>query len=185
MAGALEREIKLRFETADEARTAVRASGASLLRARRLQSDALLDTAVGTLRDTRCALRVRIEAERAYVTFKGPPQPSTMKLREELESVVGDGPLIVSIFERLGFAVWFRYEKYREEYVRGDVTVAIDETPIGTFVEIEGSAAGIHETANLLGRGPLEYILSSYRALYVQHCAERGEDAGHMVFGAS
>lgn len=185
MAGPLEREIKLRFDTADEARAAVLATGATVIRPRRLQSDALLDTSAGTLRETRCALRVRIEPERAFVTFKGPPQPSTMKLREELESIVGDGPLLINIFERLGFAVWFRYEKYREEYELGDVTVAIDETPIGTFVEIEGSAAGIHETANMLGRGPLEYMLSSYRALFVQHCAERGREAGHMVFEAS
>ena len=41
---ALEREIKLRFDSADEARTKILALGATPLHGRRLQEDALLDT---------------------------------------------------------------------------------------------------------------------------------------------
>ena len=182
MAGPLEREIKLRFDSPAEARTAVVGAGATLVRPRRLQSDVLLDTEAGALRDGRCALRVRVEPERAFLTFKGPPQPSSMKLREELETQAGDGHVLIDILERLGFLVWFRYEKYREEFSLGEVTIAIDETPVGTFVEIEGSAAGIHQAAASLGRGPLEYVLSSYRALFVQHCADRGVEPTHMLF---
>jgi adenylate cyclase, class 2 len=184
MAAPLEREIKLRFDSPAEARAAVIAAGATLVRSRRLQSDVLLDTDAGALRDRRCALRVRIEPERAFLTFKGAPQPSSMKLREELETFVGDGDLLIGILERLGFTVCFRYEKYREEFGLADVTIAIDETPVGTYVEIEGSAAGIHQAAAALGRGPLEYVLSSYRALFVQHCADRGVEPTHMLFEA-
>ena len=66
-----------------------------------------------------------------------------MKLREELETVVGDGEVLLRVFEELGLHVWFRYEKYREEFAHEDVIVAIDETPVGVFVEIEGSEPGI------------------------------------------
>ena len=56
---------------------------------------------------------------------------------------------------KLGFRVWFRYEKYREEFAHEDVTIAIDETPVGTFVEIEGSEQGIDHMAAALARsGP-------------------------------
>ena len=66
-----------------------------------------------------------------------------MKVRDEFETVVGDGVLLLRVFEELGFHVWFRYEKYREEFSHEDVIVAIDETPVGVFVEIEGSEQGI------------------------------------------
>ena len=63
---------------------------------------------------------------------------------------------------------WFRYEKYREEFSHEDVTVAIDETPVGVFVEIEGSEEGIAAMAEALGRGPADYLLDSYRGLFLK-----------------
>jgi adenylate cyclase class 2 len=123
-----------------------------------------------------------MEAGKSRVTFKGPPQPSTMKLREELETVVGDGALLLQLFERLGFHVWFRYQKYREEFAHGDLIVAIDETPVGTFVEIEGGERGIDQMAGTLGRTQGDYVLESYRSLFVHHCEERGLSSTDMVF---
>jgi len=174
MATELEREIKLRFEDPGVARAAVLAAGAVPLRGRRLQDDRLLDTAEGMLRDRRSALRVRTESGTSLLTFKGPVQPSAMKLRQELETVVGDGLLVVRVLEELGFRVWFRYQKYREEFSLGDVIIAVDETPVGTFVEIEGTERGISTTADALGRRPSDYVLESYRTLFVRHCQEQG-----------
>ena len=39
-----------------------------------------------------------------------------MKVREELETLVGDGEVLLRVLEELGLHVWFRYEKYREEF---------------------------------------------------------------------
>ena len=116
MAATLEREIKLRFDDPEEARAAVIAAGGTLLRGRRLQDDCLLDTADGFLRRRRSVLRVRQESGTSLLTFKGPVQPAVMKLREELETAVGDGTLMLRLLEELGFRVWFRYQKYREEF---------------------------------------------------------------------
>jgi adenylate cyclase class 2 len=178
----LEREIKLRFETADEARGALIALGATPLLGRRLQEDALLDTPDGYLRDRRSALRIRMENGKSRVTFKGPVQPSAMKVREEIETVVGDGEVLLRVFQELGLEVWFRYEKYREEFSYEDVIVAIDETPVGIFVEIEGSERGIAATAAALGRTPSDYIVDSYRGLFLQHREVRGLKAEDMMF---
>ena len=182
MAAILEREIKLRFPDADAARDAILAAGATPLRARRLQEDSLLDSSDERLRTRRCVLRVRVESGKSAVTFKGPVQPSLMKLREELETMVADGPLLIHILEELGFHVWFRYEKYREEFVLDDVVVAVDETPVGVFVEIEGGNQGIEEMAVALGRRPEDYLLDSYRRLYLLDCERRGVPPGDMIF---
>src|SRR5712692_88854 len=182
MAATLEREIKLRFDSADDARDAVLATGATPIHSRRLQEDCLLDTGDDMLHRRRCVLRVRMESGKSLLTFKGPVQPSDMKLREELETVVGDGPLLLGILEELGFRVWFRYEKYREEFALDDVIVAVDETPVGVFVEIEGGHQGIAEMAVALGRGPADYLLDSYRSLFYEHCRRLGQPITDMLF---
>ena len=182
MAAILEREVKLRFRDADEARQAILATGATPLRSRRLQEDCLLDTQTDDLRRRRCVLRVRMEGGKTLLTFKGPVQTSPMKVREELETVVGDGLLLLKVLEELGFCVWFRYEKYREEFAHEDVTIAIDETPVGTFVEIEGSEHGIHEMAAALARNPDDYVTDSYRGLYVKHRESQGLPLSDMLF---
>jgi adenylate cyclase class 2 len=182
MAAILEREIKLRFADPESARTAVLATGATPLRGRRLQEDSLLDTPDDVLKTRRCVLRVRVESGKSFVTYKGPVQPSSMKVREELETLVGDGPLLIRLFEELGFRVWFRYEKYREEFALDDVIVAIDETPVGTFVEIEGGDRGITEMAGALGRTAADYLVDSYRRLYLLDCERRGVPPRDMLF---
>jgi adenylate cyclase class 2 len=182
MATALEREIKLSFADPQTARRAVVDAGGTPLRARRLQEDRLLDTRDESLRRRSSVLRVRMESGRSLLTFKGPPQASTMKLREELETVVGDGTLLLQLLERLGYEVWFRYQKYREEFAIDDVVVAVDETPIGVYVELEGSERGIAATAETLGRRPSDYVLESYRGLFVRHCQDAGVPATDMVF---
>jgi adenylate cyclase, class 2 len=177
-----ELEIKLRADDADAARQLVAAAGAAPFRPRRLQRDFLLDTADGSLRSRRSVLRVRIEPEGAMITFKGPPQPSTMKLREEIETRVADGPAQLRILEAIGFGVWFRYEKYREEFAGPDVIIAVDETPVGVFIEIEGGHDGITAMARALGCEPVDYVLESYRELYAQWCAARGIEPADMLF---
>ncbi|HVC18484.1 MAG TPA: CYTH domain-containing protein [Vicinamibacterales bacterium] len=178
----LEREVKLRFADPEQARAAVRAAGATPLRGRRLQEDCLLDTADERLRRRRCVLRVRLESGKSLLTFKGPVEPSPMKLREELETVVGDGLLLLQMLAELGFHVWFRYQKYREEFSREGVIVAVDETPVGVFVELEGDERLIAETATALGRSAADYVVDSYRTLFVQDCRARGVEPTDMVF---
>lgn len=179
---ALEREIKLRYSSAAEAREAVLAAGATPLRGRRLQEDFLLDTEDETLRRRRCVLRVRLEAGKSRITFKGPVQVSPMKLREEVETVVGDGEVLLRVFEELGLHVWFRYQKYREEFAAEDVIVAVDETPVGAFVEVEGGEQGIERMVTQMGLDPSAYIVDSYRALFLKHRAEAGLTGNDMVF---
>jgi adenylate cyclase, class 2 len=179
---ALEREIKLRFDNADEARDRILALGATPLLGRRLQEDCLFDTEDERLRRQRSTLRVRAEGGKALLTFKGPAIPAAIKIREEYETVVSDAATLQTILEELGLHVWFRYQKYREEFTAEDVVIAVDETPVGVFVEIEGTEEAIHRTAEGLGKSAGDYITDSYRFLYLQHRDANGLAGHDMVF---
>jgi len=98
----IEREVKLRFASPDEARAAILAAGATPLRSRRLQEDALLDTEDESLRRRRCVLRIRTESGKSLLTFKGPVLPGSMKVRDEYETVIGDGEVVQRVLEELG-----------------------------------------------------------------------------------
>ena len=179
---AVEREIKLKYDSAEEASAMIVAMGATPLHGRRLQEDVLLDTDDEQLRRRRCVLRVRTENGKSRLTFKGPVQPSSMKVRDEVETLVGDGEVLRRVLEELGLHVWFRYEKFREEFCYEDVIVAIDETPVGVFVEIEGSERGITGTAQALGKSAEDFVLESYRGLFLAHRDQLGLRGTDMVF---
>ncbi|HJN45196.1 MAG: hypothetical protein CL477_08530 [Acidobacteria bacterium] len=182
MAEMIEREIKLCYDSPAAARRAVVAAGATPLRARRLQNDCLLDRETDPLGDRHCTLRVRFDGDRALLTFKGRPALGTTKEREELETTVGDGELLLKLLERLGYRVWFRYQKYREEFRHGDLVIAVDESPIGTFVELEGSEKDILAMATTLHRPAADFVLDSYRALFLNYRGARGSTATDMLF---
>ena len=179
MAAPVETEIKLRLDGPDAARRAVTALGASLQKPRHLEDNVLYDDATSSLYGSGQALRLRRADGRAIVTHKGPRQDrgDGIKGRSETELEVSDGAAFHAILTALGYRPVFRYQKYREAWRWRDVEIVIDETPIGTFLEIEGPVATIHEAARALGRGPGDYIADSYAALFF---AAGG--TGDMVF---
>ena len=177
----VEREIKLEYPSVEAARAAVGALGLPALRPRRLQDDALYDTSDGSLRARSCALRLRRDGPHAILTFKGRPEPGIMKVRPEIETSTGDAAKAQAILEAIGYHVAFRYQKYREEFGDASCVVAIDETPVGVFLEIEGEAARITTMAEALGFTPGQYLTTSYAGLHAQRRAALGLGP-HMLF---
>jgi adenylate cyclase class 2 len=154
------------------------------VRPRRLQDDTLFDTADGVLRAKRAIVRLRREPDRAFVTFKGPVQPGTMKVREEQETEVGDAEVLRRVLRELGLHAWFRYQKFREEFQAPGVIIALDETPVGTYLEIEGSEEGILTVADALGCSKADFILNSYRGLFAAFAQAHHITARDMLFDA-
>jgi adenylate cyclase class 2 len=140
-------------------------------------------------------------AGRTLLTFKSPPEELAIgdvgnrgdgryKVREEIETELLDGGTVQRIFEGLGLRGWFRYEKYRTTYVlpgrqgwAKGLLIEVDETPIGTFVELEGEAGAIDRAAKELGYTTRDYVLKNYLVLYVEECKRKGEQPRDMVFG--
>ena len=60
--------------------------------------------------------------------------------------------------------------------------IAVDESPIGTFVELEGSEEDILAMATTLHRPTSDFVLDSYRALFRKHRVAQGQTATHMLF---
>jgi adenylate cyclase class 2 len=113
------------------------------------------------------------------------------KVRDETELEVSDAGHLTRIFEGLGMSGWFRYEKYRSTFrlpnsktwARG-LLIELDETPIGTFVELEGPAEAIDRAAIELGFSKHDYVLKNYLVLYMEECRRKGEQPSHMLFPA-
>ena len=181
----LEREVKIRFRDPDHARAALATIGAVPLRPRRLQDDTLYDTRDSALRARRAVVRLRREPDRAYVTYKGPVQPGPMKMREEQETEVADAEVLRRVLQELGLEAWFRYQKFREEFEAPGVVIALDETPVGTYIEIEGSEQGILTVTDALGCSPDDFILDSYRGLFAAFSVANNLSIRDMLFDPS
>jgi adenylate cyclase, class 2 len=179
--------------------------------ARVREENLLFDTPNGQLAKQGQLLRIRMEqpdpsskkssasSRRILLTFKRPLEETTnresailrrdYKVREELELEVSDGAMLGRIFAGLGMNGWFRYEKYRTTYKlppskawAKDLLIEVDETPIGTFVELEGPGEAIDRAATDLGFSKRDYILKNYLLLYVEDCRKRGEQPKEMLF---
>jgi adenylate cyclase class 2 len=156
----------------------MRRLGARLVRPRHFEDNVLLDDEARSLSAQGKILRLRRTPAGAVVTYKGPRRVvEGVKARDEVEFSVPDPDGLMRVFEEVGLRPVLRYQKYRETYEHGDVELVVDETPIGTFLEVEGPLAAIHETASALGYGPQDYVADSYVALFF---AAGGK--GDMVF---
>ena len=141
-----------------------------------------------------------VTKRRVMVTFKRPvdqaasnkqhyDSASKHKVREEIELEVTESASLTKIFEGLGMRGWFKYEKYRSTFKlpltktwAKDLLIELDETPIGTFVELEGPPQAIDRAAQELGFSRRDYVLRNYLSLYVDECRRRGEQPRDMVF---
>jgi len=149
-----------------------------VVRERHFEDNLLFDDANSSLRLSGRMLRLRRAENVATVTWKGPPTyVELVKSREELELVVSDPEAFERILLGLGLRPTFRYQKYRETYAHDGAEVVIDETPIGTFLEIEADAERIHALAQALGFSRTDYMLESYVELHRKSGA-----TGDLVF---
>jgi len=89
------------------------------------------------------------------------------------------------ILTALGLRPMFRYEKFRTTYaLRGlrNLKIEFDETPIGAFLELEGSPSAIDRAARLLGYARSHYITQTYGALYIADRRRHGSRPTDMLF---
>jgi adenylate cyclase class 2 len=130
----------------------------------------LFDSATGDMTRTDRVLRLRRMGRTRRLTLKGPPRfEGQIKHREELELEVGDIEMMAAILHRLGFEPTVRYEKDREAWETDGVTVTLDHTPMGDFVELEGAADRLAAVAESIGVKVGHAVRGSYISLWQEY----------------
>ena len=173
-----ETEVKLRVASPEAAREAVARIGAERVRERHFEDNVLFDGVGGPLRAAGGVLRIRITPAGSVFTFKGPRRiQDGIKSREERETSVQEPEALQAILAGIGYHPVFRYQKYRETWKHRGQEIVIDETPIGTWLEIEGDPDGIRAVTAELGYGPSDYLVDSYVDLFFSQGGE-----GDMTF---
>ena len=178
-----ESEVKLPCPDLGTLRQRLRSADASLRKPEHFESNELYDDAAGALSKEGRTLRVREAAGETILTYKGPARfLGGVKVREERETRVADAQELAAILAGLGLSRKFRYEKKREEWDLGSCVVALDHTPIGDFVEIEGPPRDIRRALARLELDSAMTLPYSYARLYRDRRRENPALPEDMVF---
>jgi adenylate cyclase class 2 len=165
------------------------------------EKNILYDTPQSHLRRRKLLLRLRIEtpadhnapikrvSERVILTSKAPqlsqPKRFRYKIRAEREQVVPKSSRqYAAELKALGFRPTFRYDKFRTTFRLPNLHLDLDETPAGTYLELEGLPKAIDSAAKSLGFTKKDYLRATYWDLYAAACRRRGITPKNMLFRA-
>jgi adenylate cyclase class 2 len=164
---ALEHEVKFELGSFAPLRAALRGLGAVFGR-RAFERNLVLDDRERSLTREGRLLRLRRDGKNT-LTFKSPPGAGEgapgLKVMREIETEVADPGALEEVFAALGLTPVMRYEKIRETWLAGSLTVCLDLLPFGRFAEIEGPAGDIAPLAARLGLSMASALVQTYHDL--------------------
>ena len=179
-------EIELKFLGADFSmlRNTLRLSG-GVCKGWHLERNVVFDTPQRTFKQQSMLLRLRskrwADREEVVVTLKRPPAatccdplPDDVKIYDEQETVVACFDSMQGIFEGLGYAPAFRYDKMREEWQLDNAEICLDSLPFGDVVEIEAGREEILNTAKKIGLDMALSHTGTYHDLHREYLDKQG-----------
>jgi len=187
-------EIELKFPVADPQALQARLLhlGFHLTTPRTYEHNTLYDTPGRHLRLKRQILRLREYGGIHTLTHKriddSNSDTSRYKIRIETETTVSDPRALAEIFAQIGYQPVFIYEKYRTEFSIFDAAtnstphLVLDETPIGTYAELEGPTDWIDRTIAELNINLATCMTDSYGKLFLDWKQRTGSAAEHLTF---
>ena len=176
---AVERELKIAVAHVDSVRAAVEAAGGKYLHGPSFEDNVIFD------RDSRLysrseVLRLRTDDRGSRLAWKGAAHfEDGVKVRDEHEVALDDPDAITAILIAIGYQPVRRYQKIRDEWLLGGCHVALDQTPIGHFVEVEGDEP--RAVFELLGLDPEQAEPRSYLSLWNDYRRENPEEGEDML----
>lgn len=184
-------EIELKFPVSDPAELQGRLPhlGFHLETPRTFEHNTLYDTPDRQLRARHQLLRLRRYGTRCTLTHKRTPDnadDSQYKTRIETESTIGDCNALATVFAHLGYTPAFVYEKFRTEWSfpfgTASAHLVLDETPIGTWAELEGPTDWIDQMLVELRVDPRTCLTDSYGKLFLTWKDRTGSPAENLTF---
>ena len=179
----VEEEIKVPVASLAAVRARLAEHGAVLAEPAVLEENWVFDDAEGSLARSGRLLRLRRFGARTILTFKEAGRfEGGIKSRPEFETGLTDGDGGLAILAALGFVPARRYQKRREVWLFEGLQVALDETPMGAFVEVEGDARRLLPTARRLGLDPECAARGTYLDLWRAFRATHPDAPEDMIF---
>jgi adenylate cyclase class 2 len=181
----LEQEMKIPVPSLSALRRRLAEHGGRVLHPLAMEDNWVLDNGTRSLAASGRLLRLRRFGERLILTLKGEASFSQgVKTRVEVETDVGDAEHMLTILLGLGFTPVRRYQKRRELWSFQRVFVALDETPMGSFVELEGPADELPSAVQTLELDPGAAVRGTYLDLWSTHRTAHPDAPEDMVFGS-
>lgn len=170
MTAPLETELKIPVKDFTLVRERLTGRSAEPVHPMAREVNLLLDTDDGCLQDAGKILRLRHYGSRHILTFKGPAvYYGPVKERPEHETEIENTERMLEILDHLGLRAVARYEKDREMWLVDEISVVLDHTPMGDFVEVEGPRERLQTAARSLGLDPSTSVKGSYLSLWREH----------------
>ena len=162
----IETEVKLRIPSTEALLTLLAAL--SFLPVEPMQDEeSILWDRAGELFAQDSALRLRRYGGKSLLTWKGPLRPDPkLKIRPEIQTVVLDHEAMAGILAALGYHPVLRMTKRRATFRREGLEACLDETPFGSYLELEGDPQAIRLAMEHLGLNASHIEPRSYATLF-------------------
>ena len=135
----IEVEVKARVKDPKSVERSIIALGASPIGIE-AQADTYYSASYRDFTKSDEALRIRVQDNKYFLTYKGPKMDSISKTRKEYEIEVNDADCMGNILSSLGFAPVATIVKRRKKYRLGDFIISLDDVRnLGDFIEAEVS----------------------------------------------
>ena len=165
----IETEVKLRIPSSDALLPLLAALSFVPVEPMQDEESTLWDRG-GELLAKGSALRLRRYGGKSLLTWKGPQQPDPkLKIRPEIQTVIADHEAMEGILTALGYLPVLRITKRRATFKRDGLEACLDETPFGSYLELEGDPQAIRLAMENLGLGISHIEPRTYATLFQEH----------------
>ncbi len=120
-------------------------------------------------------LRIVNSGNETVLTFKGKPENSEFKVREEIEFKLSNDPNLIKILNLIGIKEKSFHEKFRTSYVFKDIRFELDSYPgLPTYLEIEASdEKRVKDGLDLLGLDITQTTKKTAAQILTEHGIEK------------